>query len=78
MYISGSHLRVSASMWGLLGFCRIDSKNIVYRRMNKGRFILYRVQLRRTRFQSAAVATRSLPCVTYSISRKYSLEKSQC
>ena len=45
MNIKGSHFKVSASTFGLVGFRPIDSKKILYRFMNELRFILYLVQL---------------------------------
>ena len=45
MNMRGSHFKVSASTFGLVGFRPIDSKKILYRFMNEFRFILYLVQL---------------------------------
>lgn len=42
----GSHLRVSASIFGHDGFRPMDSKNLLYRDMKENLLILYRVQLR--------------------------------
>ena len=63
MNIRGSHLHVSASIRGLVGFRPMESKKALYRRMKEGLLILYRVQLcvspLMTRYQSRG-ATHSI------------------